>query len=297
MFRNVLITGAKGQLGSEIQEVAACYPRFHLIPTDVAELDLTDPSAVRHWMTAHEIDWVVNCAAYTAVDKAEEEIEACYKANRDAVRNLAEAAAGRAKVIHISTDYVFDGQSTVPYRETDPVCPQSVYGKSKLAGEEALLNACPESMIIRTAWLYSAYGNNFVKTMLRLGKERPELTVVCDQQGTPTYAADLAEAIFSVMTRAEETGHFPVGVYHYSNEGTTTWFEFAKRILQMAGIETCVVHPVLTSQYSAKAPRPGYSVLDKAKIKETFGIIIPEWEQSLQRCIRLCVNSDQYETT
>ena len=287
MKKNILITGAKGQLGSEIQAVCARYPHFHFIPTDVEELDLTDPVAVAGFISAHAVDYIVNCAAYTAVDKAEDEIELCYQINRDAVNNLAEAAAGKAKIIHVSTDYVFDGQAVLPYKETDPTHPQSVYGKSKLAGEEALLAVCPESIIVRTAWLYSIYGNNFVKTMLRLGKERPELNVVQDQQGTPTYAADLAQALLSIIVHAEKTGDFPAGIYHYSNEGATTWFDFTKKILQLANITTCTVHPITTDQYPVKAARPRYSILDKTKIKETFGMAIPEWEESLQRCIQL----------
>ncbi|MDR2683718.1 MAG: dTDP-4-dehydrorhamnose reductase [Dysgonamonadaceae bacterium] len=292
MSKNILITGAKGQLGSEIQQIAALYPGFHFIPTDVAELDLTDRAAIARYLAAHPIDYIVNCAAYTAVDKAETEAERCYTINCDAVSNLAEAAASRTKIIHISTDYVFDGQATVPYRETDPTHPQSVYGKSKRAGEEALLKACPESIVIRTAWLYSVYGNNFVKTMLRLARERSELKVVCDQQGAPTYAADLAQAILSVIVHAEQSGLFPAGIYHYSNEGVTTWFDFTKKILQLAGITTCTVHPIPASQYPAPAPRPGYSVLDKSKIKETFGIVVPDWEESLRRCIRLILAAD-----
>ncbi|MDR0541246.1 MAG: dTDP-4-dehydrorhamnose reductase [Dysgonamonadaceae bacterium] len=287
MSKNILITGAKGQLGSEIHEIAARYPEFNFIPTDVAELDLTDKAAVANFMDIHPVDYVINCAAYTAVDKAEDDLELCYKINCDAVRNLAEASAGKAKIIHISTDYVFDGQSNVPYKETDPTHPQSAYGKSKLAGEEALLAACPESIIIRTAWLYSVYGNNFVKTMLRLGKERTELNVVYDQQGTPTYAADLAQAILSVIIHAEKTGSFPAGIYHYSNEGITTWFDFTVKILQLAGITACTVHPIPTSLYPTKTPRPAYSALDKTKIKTCFEIIVPEWERSLQQCIRL----------
>ena len=287
MAKNILITGAKGQLGSEIQKICTRYPGFHFIPTDVEELDLTDKATVTNFINAHTVDYIINCAAYTAVDKAEDEVELCYKINRDAVNNLAEAAAGKAKIIHVSTDYVFDGQAAVPYRETDPTRPQSVYGKSKLAGEEALLRACPESMIIRTAWLYSVYGNNFVKTMLRLGKERPALKVVSDQQGTPTYAADLAQVLLFLIVHAEKTGDFPAGIYHYSNAGTTNWFDFTKKILQLAGITTCTVHPLTTEQYPVKAARPRYSVLDKTKIRETFGITVPEWEESLQRCIRL----------
>ena len=287
MTKNILITGANGQLGSEFQNICVLYPNFHFISTDVEELDLTDKATVASFINTHTIDYIVNCAAYTAVDKAEDEEELCYKINRDAVKNLAEAAAGKAKIIHVSTDYVFDGRSIRPYRETDLTHPQSVYGKSKLAGEEALLSVCPESIIVRTAWLYSVYGNNFVKTMLRLGKERPELNVVFDQQGTPTYAADLAQAILSIIVYAEKTGDFPAGIYHYSNEGFTNWFDFTKKILQLAGITDCTVHPITTDRYPVKAARPQYSVLDKTKIRETFGMVVPEWEESLQRCIRL----------
>jgi dTDP-4-dehydrorhamnose reductase len=287
MTKNILITGANGQLGSEIQNISPRYSGFHFIPTDVEELDLTDKAAVESFISTHDIDYIINCAAYTAVDKAEDEVELCYKINRDAVKNLAEAAAGKVKIIHVSTDYVFDGLADVPYKETDRTRPQSIYGKSKLAGEEALLAACPESIIIRTSWLYSVYGNNFVKTMLRLGKERPELNVVADQQGTPTYAADLAQAILSIIVHVEKTGDFPAGIYHYSNEGVTTWFDFAKKIMQLAGITTCSVHPITTEQYPVKAARPRYSVLDKTKIRRTFWIGVPEWEESLRQCI-LC---------
>lgn len=287
MINNILITGAKGQLGSELQAIQSQYPELNFIPTDVDELDLTDKKAVAAFVKAHAIDYIVNCAAYTAVDKAEDDAELCYKINRDAVKNLAEAAVGKAKIIHISTDYVFDGTATVPYKETDATHPQSVYGKSKREGEEVLLSVCPESILIRTAWLYSIYGNNFVKTMLRLGKERSELNVVYDQQGTPTYAADLAQAIASIIVYSEKEKRFPAGIYHYSNEGVTTWFEFTEKILQFAGITTCTVHPIPTSQYPTKATRPMYSVLDKTKIKETFGLIVPEWEQSLQKCVQL----------
>ncbi|KAA6301428.1 MAG: dTDP-4-dehydrorhamnose reductase [Candidatus Ordinivivax streblomastigis] len=285
MAKNILITGAKGQLGSELSELFSQYPEFNFIPTDIAELDLTIKEAVASFVSEQKIDYIVNCAAYTAVDKAEDDIDLCYKINRDAVRNLAEAAAGKAKIIHVSTDYVFDGTAVSPYQETDATNPQSVYGKSKLAGEEALWTACPESLIIRTAWLYSIYGNNFVKTMIRLGKERPDLNVVADQKGTPTYAADLAQAILSVIVYAEKTNAFPAGIYHYSNEGITTWFEFTELIHQLAGITTCNVHPIPTSQYPTKATRPMYSVLDKTKIKQTVGIIVPQWEESLKRCI------------
>ncbi|MDR0863613.1 MAG: dTDP-4-dehydrorhamnose reductase [Candidatus Symbiothrix sp.] len=287
MTKNILITGAKGQLGSELEVLYAQYPEFNFIPTDVDTLDLTQKEAVVKIVQDKKIDYIVNCAAYTAVDKAEDDVELCYKINRDAVKNLAEAAKGKARIIHVSTDYVFDGRATAPYKETDTTHPQSVYGKSKREGEEALLAICPESIIIRTAWLYSIYGNNFVKTMLRLGKERPELNVVYDQKGTPTYAADLAQAILSIIVYTEKEKTFPSGVYHYSNEGITTWFDFTEKIFQLAGITGCTVHPIPTDQYPTKATRPMYSVLDKTKIKETFGIIVPEWELSLKKCINL----------
>ncbi|MDR2804535.1 MAG: dTDP-4-dehydrorhamnose reductase [Dysgonamonadaceae bacterium] len=290
MSKNILVTGGKGQLGSEIRKLSAGFPEFRFIETDIAELDLTNQTEITNFINVHQPDYVINCAAYTAVDKAEDEKDLCYKINRDAVKNLAEAVAGRAKIIHVSTDYVFDGRSTVPYRETDPTHPQSVYGKSKRDGEEALLAVCPESIIIRTAWLYSVYGNNFVKTMLRLGKERADLNVVYDQQGTPTYAAELAQTLLSAIVHAERSGSFLAGIYHYSNEGITTWYDFTVKILQLAGINTCSVHPIPSGEYPTRAPRPAYSVLDKTKIKETFGIHIPPWEQSLQRCISEMMN-------
>lgn len=287
MKNKILLTGANGQLGNEIQKLAPSYPQFQFFPTDIDTLNLCDKTELAFFFNTNQIDYIVNCAAYTAVDKAEDEIETCYRINRDAVQNLAESAQKQTRIIHISTDYVFDGTGNTPLKETDKTNPQSVYGKSKLAGERVLLQIKPESIIIRTAWLYSSFGNNFVKTMLRLGKERPELNVVCDQQGTPTYAADLAQAILSVIIRTEETGNFQAGIYHYSNEGITSWFDFTGKILRLAEITTCTVHPIPASQYPAKAPRPGYSVLDKSKIRETFGIVVPEWEQSLQRCIGL----------
>jgi dTDP-4-dehydrorhamnose reductase len=285
MAKNILITGSKGQLGSELGKLYAQYPQFRFFSTDVDELDLTQKEAVSMFVAENKIDYIVNCAAYTAVDRAEDDVDLCYKINRDAVRNLAEAAKGKAKIIHVSTDYVFDGNADSPYKETDAVNPQSVYGKSKCDGEEVLLTTNSESIIIRTAWLYSTFGNNFVKTMIRLGKEKPELNVVCDQQGTPTYAADLAQAILSILDYSEKTNTFHSGIYHYTNEGITSWFEFTEKIHQLAGITTCSVHPIPTDQYPTKAKRPMYSVLDKGKIKKTFGIVIPEWEVSLRKCI------------
>ena len=286
MAKNILITGGKGQLGSELGELYVQYPEFNFTSTDIDTLDLSNKTDIIQYIEKNKIDYIVNCAAYTAVDKAEEDVELCYKINRDAVKNLAEAANGKAKIIHVSTDYVFDGKESCPYEETDPTNPQSIYGKSKLAGEEVLLATCPESMVIRTAWLYSEFGNNFVKTMLRLGKEKSELNVIDDQKGTPTYAGDLAQAILNIIVYSEKEKIFHSGIYHYSNEGETTWFAFTKKILQLAGIKTCQVNPITTDQYPTKATRPMYSVLNKTKIKQTFNISVPAWENSLQVCLK-----------
>ena len=287
----ILITGANGQLGNEMRVLFESYPQFEFFPTDVAELDLCNKQAIDDFITANKIDYIVNCAAYTAVDKAEDEIDLCYKINQDAVENLAKAASGKAKVIHVSTDYVFDGQGNKPYKETDATNPQSVYGKSKRKGEETLLKNCKESIIIRTAWLYSSFGNNFVKTMIRLGKERDSLNVVADQTGTPTYAADLAKTIMDIIVFDVEKQSFPTGIYHYSNEGVCTWYDFTLKIHGLAGITTCKVNPITTEQYPTRAKRPMYSVLDKTKIKETFGLEIPEWEESLESCINKLASS------
>ena len=283
----ILITGANGQLGNEMRVLFESYPQFEFFPTDIDELDLCNKQAIDDFITANKIDYIVNCAAYTAVDKAEDEIDLCYKINRDAVENLAKAASRKAKVIHISTDYVFDGWGNKPYQETDSTNPQSVYGKSKREGEEVLWENCKENIIIRTAWLYSSFGNNFVKTMIRLGKERDSLNVVADQMGTPTYAADLAKAIVDIIVFDTENQSFPAGIYHYSNEGVCSWYDFTLKIHELAGITTCKVNPITTDQYPTKAKRPMYSVLDKTKIKETFGLKIPEWEESLKKCINI----------
>jgi len=283
MQPSILITGAKGQLGSELQELFPLYPQYRFYATDVDTLDLCDKEAVGFFLNENHIDYIINCAAYTAVDKAEDDSALCYRINSDAVQNLAEAATGKAKIIHISTDYVFDGTSNRPLRETDPTNPQSVYGKSKLEGEQILLKIVPDSIIIRTAWLYSSFGNNFVKTMIRLGKEKESINVVNDQIGTPTYAADLAKAIMQIIEENEKSKIFQSGIYHYSNEGVCTWYEFCLKIHELAGITTCKVHPVSTAEYPTKAVRPQYSVLDKAKIKEKFHLTIPNWEESLKR--------------
>lgn len=278
---NILITGANGQLGNEMRDLSAGHPRHTYFFTDVHELDICDAEAVHAFVSNHAIDLIVNCAAYTAVDKAEDNPDLCDTLNHLAPAHLADAAeACGAALIHISTDYVFDGTAYVPYTEDALPCPNSVYGRTKLAGEEEVTRRCTRTMVIRTAWLYSEYGNNFVKTMLRLGRERAELGVVFDQIGTPTYAGDLARAIYAAI----EQGVTP-GIYHFSNEGVCSWYDFTLAIHRLAGITTCKVSPLHTDEYPARAPRPHYSVLDKTKIKRTLGIDIPHWEESLARCV------------
>ena len=284
--KRILVTGANGQLGNEIRLRQSLLSGCKFYFTDIAELDLCDSVAVKEFILHHNIQYVINCAAYTAVDKAEDEEALCWKVNSEAMENIAKAASGRAKVIHVSTDYVFDGKENRPYRETDPTCPQSVYGKSKLSGEQKLVEFCPDSIIIRTAWLYSNFGNNFVKTMIRLGKEKEALNVVSDQIGTPTFAGDLADAILQIIGWTEQNQSFPAGIYHYSNEGQCSWYDFTLKIHEIAGITTCKVSPISTDQYPTKATRPAYSLLDKTKIKETFGITIPAWEESLRECLK-----------
>ncbi|MDR0987973.1 MAG: dTDP-4-dehydrorhamnose reductase [Prevotellaceae bacterium] len=277
----ILVTGAKGQLGNEMQLLSKAHPHHTYLFTDVQELDICDEAAVQACMSGEQIDLVVNCAAYTAVDKAEDNPELCHRLNAEAPGILARAAQAQgAAVIHISTDYVFDGTAHLPYTEEMKVCPNSVYGTTKAEGEQAVLAACPNSMVIRTAWLYSPFGNNFVKTMLKLGGERDAIGVVFDQIGTPTYAADLATAIYAAIDK----GIVP-GIYHFSNEGVCSWYDFTMAIHRLAGITGCRITPLHTSEYPAKAPRPAYSVLDKTKIKKTFGIVIPHWEASLERCL------------
>ncbi len=278
---NILITGCNGQLGNEMQLLEKDNPQHTYFNTDVAELDITDAAAIEKFVNENEIDGIVNCAAYTAVDKAEDNQELCRLLNTDAPGYLAAAVGKRGGwMIQISTDYVFDGTNHTPYVETESTCPNSVYGSTKLAGEEAAQKACTNTMIIRTAWLYSTFGNNFVKTMIRLGKEKPELGVIFDQIGTPTYARDLAVAIFSAINQ----GIIP-GIYHFSNEGVISWFDFTKAIHRLAGITTCRVRPLHTAEYPTPAARPHYSVLDKTKIKQTYNLEIPYWEESLKECI------------
>jgi len=283
--KRILVTGANGQLGNEMRLLAASHTEFIFDFTDIGELDLCDEENVLEYFQRTMPAYIVNCAAYTNVNKAEDDIDLCFKINRDAVENLAKAAnAIKAKVLHVSTDYVFDGTKRTPYNETDPVCPASVYGKSKLEGEKVLTANCKESIILRTAWLYSIYGTNFVKTMIKLGKEREKITVVFDQIGTPTYAADLAQALLQIIIASEKKKFIP-GIYNYSDEGVCSWYDFTLSIHKLAGITNCQVMPIETKDYPTKAARPAFSVLDKSKIKATYGITIPQWETSLAVCI------------
>ena len=282
----ILVTGCNGQLGNEMQLLEKENPQHTYFNTDVAELDITNQEAIEQFVAEHEIDGIVNCAAYTAVDKAEDNEALCQKLNAEAPAYLAQAVGKRGGwMIQISTDYVFDGTHYTPYTEDEDTCPNSVYGKTKLVGELNVQKLCEQSMIIRTAWLYSTFGNNFVKTMIRLGQEKPELGVIFDQIGTPTYAHDLAVAIFAAINK----GIVP-GVYHFSNEGVISWYDFTKAIHRIAGIKDCKVRPLHTAEYPTPAHRPHYSVLDKTKIKQTYGIEIPYWEESLRDCIEKLKN-------
>lgn len=276
---NILVTGANGQLGHCIQDLAISKPTWNFHFTDVDTLDICDVVQVEHFVKDKAIDVIINAAAYTAVDKAEEDIENAYRINRDAVANLANIAARHhAYLIHISTDYVFSGESCHPYKPEDDIDPISIYGKSKAAGEQAIADAQCNATIIRTSWLYSEYGHNFVKTMLKLGQERDKLSVVCDQIGGPTYAGDLAKAIF----KAIEVNQMKSGIqlYHFSNEGSISWFDFTKAIMEIAHLQ-CMVEAIFTSEYPAKAPRPSYSVFNLRKIKTELGLEIPYWRDSL----------------
>ena len=285
---NILITGANGQLGNEMRVLSAQYTQHTYYFTDIAELDITSREAVNQFVTDNEIDIIVNCAAYTNVDKAEIDEDMAHKINALSVENL---GLSGARVIHISTDYVFSGEACVPYSETDPVAPRTAYGRTKREGEVLLQAVCPESIIIRTAWLYSTFGNNFVKTMLRLGQERESLGVVFDQIGSPTYAADLAAAIFAII----DAPVWQAGVYHFTNEGVCSWYDFTHEIFARAQsllnkeaaekVAACQLRSILSSEYQYQTPRPHYSVLNKAKIKRTFGIAIPHWTDALQVCL------------
>jgi dTDP-4-dehydrorhamnose reductase len=283
----ILITGANGQLGNELKDLSKQYYGYDFIFTDADTLDITNSAATSEFITDLKPDWIINCAAYNLVDKAESEPDAAMLINGTAVKNIAEALKGtECRFIHVSTDYVYDGNSNLPYDENTVANPQSAYGRSKLAGEKhALLH--PGSMIIRTSWLYSSFGNNFVKTMLRFGAERESLRVVFDQTGTPTYAADLAGAIMNIVSGVIRNQFaFKAGVYNYSNEGVCSWYDFASEIIKEAGF-SCKVCPVLSKDYEQAAKRPSYSVMDKSKIKENYDISIPHWRTSLIKCLKI----------
>ena len=281
---NILVTGANGQLGNCMRRVAQC-SNDNYIFTDVAELDITDAAAVARMVGDNDVKAIVNCAAYTNVDKAESDVAMAEKLNAIAVDNLARAAkANDAVLIHVSTDYVFGGsQGNTPRTETEPVNPTGVYGLTKLHGEQAVEASRCHYIILRTAWLYSEFGKNFVKTMLSLTATKPELKVVFDQVGTPTYAQDLAIAIFDIIENRKYEGND--GVYHFSNEGVCSWYDFTKMIAEIAGNTDCDVQPCHSDEFPSPVVRPSYSVLDKTKIKSTFGIKIPYWTDSLKVCI------------
>ncbi|NOR55880.1 MAG: dTDP-4-dehydrorhamnose reductase [Sulfurovum sp.] len=280
---NILVTGSKGQLGSEIKELSPEY-QDNFFFTDRDNLDISNQEDIKHFIETNDINIIINCAAYTAVDKAENDEISADKINHLAVKYLAEIAKEKnIKLVHVSTDYVFDGTNFKPYSESDTTNPNGVYGKTKLDGEKAMQEINPNnSIIIRTSWVYSSYGANFVKTMLRLGKEKKSLGVIFDQVGTPTYARDLAKTILDIIPTIKNEA---VEIYNYSNEGVLSWYDFAKEIMKMAKLD-CTVNPIESKAYPTPATRPHYSLLNKTKIKETFKIEIPYWKDSLAECLK-----------
>ena len=280
--QTILVTGANGQLGRELQVLAANFPQFEFSFHDRTTLSIDNPETIKTTITREQPTWCINCAAYTAVDKAESEKALAFHINGEAVGHLAKACrVSGTRLIHISTDYVFDGLSATPLTESDPTNPINTYGASKLAGEQQALQHNPDAtLIIRTSWVYSEFGNNFVKTMIRLMKERPAINVVSDQIGSPTYAADLAAAILHIIA----SPIFAPGLYNYSNEGEISWYQFASTIRDLTH-STCTVNPILTSQYPTPAKRPHYSLLDKTLIRQTYHLSIPDWQPSLATCL------------
>lgn len=281
---NILVAGAKGQVGSELRDLASAYA-YNFYFTDRETLDISDKNAIIRFIEQNNINTIINCAAYTAVDKAESDAAHADMINHQAVQYMAEIAKEREiALMHISTDYVFDGTNFKPYTETDMSAPNGVYGQTKLDGENAMLAINPKnSIIIRTSWVYSSYGANFVKTMLRLGKEKESLGVIYDQVGTPTYARDLAKSMLDILPQLKNNAH--VEIYHYSNEGVLSWYDFAKEIMRMAKLE-CMINPIETKAYPTPAKRPHYSLLNKSKIKKEFGLTIPYWKDSLDACLK-----------
>lgn len=287
----ILVTGSNGQLGSEMVALQPQETHHQWFNLDINELDITDKNAVEQFVVNNKIDGIINCAAYTNVDKAEEDVALCYKVNRDAPQYLAQAIEKVGGfIIHISTDYVFDGTNNIPYAEQDKPNPVTIYGKSKIEGEQYVCESCKQHIIIRTAWVYSSYGKNFVKTMIKLGKEKPNLGVIFDQVGSPTYARDLAKTIITIVNQ----GIIP-GIYNFSNEGVISWYDFTKNIHQLANITSCKVAPIHTADYPTLAQRPHFSVLDKTKIKNTYNIEIPYWRDSLEECIQLLEQQKKIE--
>lgn len=277
----ILVTGSKGQLGSEIRDLAFLFPQFSFVFFDKEDFSLDDIDKAGHIFHQHQPAYCINCAAYTAVDRAEYEKEQANAINGYAVGNLASLCRQyHTRFIHISTDYVFNGRQTKPWKETDDADPVNIYGASKLLGEELALKNNPETIIIRTSWVYSPYGQNFVKTIIRLMNEKESIGIINDQTGSPTYAADLAEAIMKIIS----SGKWEPGIYHYSNEGIITWFDFAGEIKKLIH-SNCVINPLSTDQYPTPAKRPRYSVLDKTKIRHTFSVTVKDWKESLKVCI------------
>lgn len=286
-MQNILVTGANGQLGSEIRNLASNYNNLNFIFTDVNNLDITNINDVEIFFASHPIDYIINCAAYTAVDKAETNQEAANLINVIGVKNLVVLSQKySSKLIHISTDYVFDGTNHKPYVETDATNPTSIYGKTKLESEKIILNSSINAIIIRTSWLYSSFGNNFVKTMIKLGSERKEINVIFDQIGTPTYAFDLGKAILDIIEQStQDNNEFLQGIYHFSNHGVCSWYDFAIEIMKTANIN-CRINPIESKDYPTPAKRPFYSVLNKSKIENTFNISVPYWKDSLSQCVK-----------
>jgi dTDP-4-dehydrorhamnose reductase len=288
MRKTLLITGAQGQLGSELRLLSPQHPDLSFTFIGRDDIDLSQPEAIQAYFKDKTFDVIINCAAYTAVDKAESEPALAQSINADAIEVLASIAKEKnSALIHISTDYVFDGKNYRPYLETDKTDPQSVYGQTKLEGEQALQNINPpKSLIIRTSWVYSSFGTNFVKTMLHLGKERESLGVIFDQVGTPTYARDLARTILTLVENPQLYALTATEIVHYSNEGVCSWYDFATTLFELSG-QTCQVNPIETKDYPTPATRPHYSLLNKTKIKQQFGISIPYWKESLAECLSL----------
>ncbi|MFA6950825.1 MAG: dTDP-4-dehydrorhamnose reductase [Lentimicrobiaceae bacterium] len=277
----ILVTGSNGQLGSQLRQLSLVYPDIEFMFTDLPELDITNQARIEEVMSAFSPEWLINCAAYTAVDKAETDVALASLLNIDAPALLAKACTRHhVRMVHISTDYVFNGEGFQPYTEDHPKAPKGVYGNTKASGEDLVLSANPEALLVRTAWLYSIYGANFVKTILRLAREKGTMRIVSDQVGTPTWAGDLAVAILTMIKQ-----NTPAGIYHFSNEGVCSWYDFAKAIVEIQGMD-CIVNPTDTAGYPVPAPRPFYSVLDKTKYKTATGQSIPYWRESLKQCLQ-----------